>query len=143
MPSPKFDVDIRGQKEVLAELDKYWARVKKALAAALYVEGQQIITAAKELTPVDEGTLRSSGFGGLPKETGNGGYRVEIGFGGPAGSGNHEGDTNSEDVGYAVYVHEDLNAHHVVGQAKYLEVPINRAASGMARRIASRIRRRI
>jgi hypothetical protein len=50
-----------------------------------------------------------------------------IGFGGPAAK-------------YAIIVHEDLNAHHVTGSAKYLEIPFKQAVKGMAKRIADGMR---
>jgi hypothetical protein len=65
-----------------------------------------------------------------------------VGFCGPAGAGN-AGETNDEDVGYAVYVHEDLSARHTKGKAKFLEDPLNRRLPEMARRLAERIRKRL
>jgi len=41
---------------------------------------------------------------------------------------------------YAIYVHENLEAHHPVGQAKYLEQPFRMRASGVAGRVAARLR---
>ena len=68
------------------------------------------MTKAKKITPVDEGVLRSSGHVQLPVQRGSS-VEVELGFGGPAGS----GEGQLKDVGYAVYVHEDLTAYHPVG----------------------------
>lgn len=69
---------------------------KGARKVAIDLQGQ-----ARRRTPVDTGRLRSSIA-----------YRVE---GGVAIVG-----TN---VKYAVYVHENLNARHPTGQAKFLEEP--------------------
>lgn len=132
---------IEGLDEVLKQLGRTRDEVVTATRGALYVEGEQTITEAKRLTPVDEGILRASGFVQLPVETPEG-IEVMIGFGGPAGTGNR-GETNTEDVGYAVYVHEDLTAHHTVGQAKFLETPINRRRPEFTARIVQRIRRRL
>jgi hypothetical protein len=41
---------------------------------------------------------------------------------------------------YAIYVHEDLNAHHDVGQAKYLEEPARTYARQIRDIIAQRLR---
>ena len=40
---------------------------------------------------------------------------------------------------YAIYVHEDLDAFHPVGQAKFMESVIQESAPYMAERIAKRI----
>ena len=52
---------------------------------------------------------------------------VTIVVGGPAAS-------------YAIYVHEDLDAWHDVGQAKFLESTINESKPFMARRVGKRIK---
>lgn len=43
-------------------------------------------------------------------------------------------------VEYAPYVHEDLDAFHPVGQAKFLESVLNESAPYMARRIGARLK---
>jgi hypothetical protein len=43
-------------------------------------------------------------------------------------------------VTYEVIVHEDLEAHHEVGQAKYLESTLNESAPFMLDRIAARMK---
>lgn len=142
MAGPRFDVRFSGLEEFLARVKRRERDVVRAAEGALFVEGEETITAAKLLTPVDEGNLRSSGHVQLPV-VGPNGVTVEIGFGGPAGSGNHGGDSNPEDVGYAVPVHEDLTAHHDVGQAKYLEAPLTQRRPGFEARLVRRMRRRL
>ncbi len=44
------------------------------------------------------------------------------------------------DAHYAVYVHEDLYAHHDNGQAKFIESTLNESAPYMLRRIAARFK---
>ena len=44
------------------------------------------------------------------------------------------------DVPYAIYVHEDLEAHHSVGQAKFIESVLNESAPHMAERLAARLK---
>lgn len=44
-----------------------------------------------------------------------------------------------ETVDYAVYVHEDMEAHHAIGQAKFVSSVLNESATHMASRIASRV----
>jgi len=69
------------------------------LAAGLFVEGE-----AKGLAPVDTGALKNSGF-----TRKSGALAVEVGF----------------SAAYAIFVHENLEAHHHVGQAKFLQTPID------------------
>lgn len=98
----------------------------EALGQTMYEEYEVVMTESKEQVPVDTGALRGSGHVQLPKIAGAK-VEVEGGYGGPAGAGNHGGETNDEHVGYAVYVHEDLEASHPVGKAKYLEDPFSAA----------------
>ncbi len=131
-------------------LDKLFKRFKErprkvaeGVKGALFEEVNELATEAKLLVPVKEGILKSSGFASNPeKKKGEDSFSAEVGFGGPAGSGN-QGDTNKEDVGYAVRVHEDLTSHHTVGQAKYLEQPFNQRLPTMAERLARRIKDRL
>lgn len=77
-------------------------------------------------TPVDTGDLRDSHEVKGPiirKDS----IRVEL----------HAGDG----LGYAVRVHEDLEAFHRVGQAKFMESTLNESAPYMLRRVAARVKR--
>lgn len=129
-----LSVRFRGLDALIRKLDGRPERVARAVLGALYQEGEELLTDAKRLTPVDTGTLRNSGHVRPPVATDSGAY-VEVGFGGPAGAGE-----NAADVGYAIYVHEDLTARHVVGQAKYLEAPLNARRATFAQRFAARVR---
>jgi hypothetical protein len=82
-------------------------RGRNAALSALYLIGNNMMTKAKELTPVNTGALRGSGYVTLPQ-----GDTVEMGFGGPAKE-------------YAADVHEDLHMSHRVGESKFLEKAIN------------------
>lgn len=142
-----FSVKVTGMRETQAALKKLGKKAPKALGKALFREGERIIGKAKspENVPVDTGNLRSSGHVQLPKFTSKA-VIVELGFGGPAGTGN-QGSTNSKDVGYALVVHEDLRGvvprPGGVGRAKYLEIPFNEALSAMDQRLASDLKREI
>lgn len=129
-------------------LDKFLKGVKGrtqtiglAVEAALFEEANELIAEAKREVPVDEGILKSSGHVQLPVVE-DGRITVECGFGGPAGTGT-QGAPATEDVGYAVIVHEDLMAHHTVGNAKYLENPLNRRRRTMEARMVGRIKARL
>lgn len=137
-----FSVEFRGLDKAIRDLGAYTDDVILALQSALFIEGEETMAESKPLVPVDEGVLRASGFVLLPVVTKDEVY-VDIGYGGPAGSGNIGGETNDKDVGYAIIQHEDLTFFHTVGQAKYLEQPLNKRKPGYSDRIAKRIRSRL
>lgn len=116
----EIKVEVQGLREVLAELASSGRATPQRIGQGLWEVGQNIMAASQELVPVDTGNLRASGHVELPRQVA-GEVQVVLGYGGPAGSGNFGGTTNPEDAGYALRVHEDLQAHHVVGQAKFLE----------------------
>lgn len=134
MEKPSYAVKFEGLDDFLAGLEAKPEKLARAVLQALYREGEELVTEAKRLTPVDTGTLRSSGHARPPEVTDDGAF-VEVGFGGPAGAGGNE-----EEVGYAIYVHEDLTARHPVGQAKFLEAPFNARKATFAKRFADRVR---
>jgi len=104
-PLVEFTIDfsrLRGKLE-----KKLGGLTKAPLAKAVRSVGEIWMTEAKKRTPVDTGVLRSSGHVQGPTVVGND-IQVRLVFGGPAAT-------------YAVAVHENLTAHHTVGQAKYLE----------------------
>lgn len=103
-----------------------------ALGAELYREGSNILSASQPLVPVDTGALRGSGYVTEPQRDGNR-VSVRVGYGGVASMINPK--TGVRAGNYAIFVHENLEAHHNVGMAKYLEIPFNEAVPGMADRI--------
>lgn len=83
---------------------------------------------AKEIrkrTPVDRGDLVSTIEAPLPEIKGNTIYAT-IQAGGAVAP-------------YAIYVHEDLEAFHSVGEAKFIERPLNESGPHMPERIARRV----
>jgi hypothetical protein len=97
----------------------------KQAAAALRTEAEIEMAEAKQRTPVDSGSLRASGYVDTPVISGRK-ISVELGFGGAASE-------------YAVIVHENMDAHHPVGQAKFLESVLQESAPYLADRLARRI----
>lgn len=77
----------------------------------------KVLAQAKELVPIDTSALQESGHvedwsvGGVANWKS---INMFIAFGGL---------TSIQFVDYAVFVHEDLQAHHPHGQAKFLEQP--------------------
>lgn len=96
------------------------------VSKALFEEAQIEMAEAKRRTPVDTGDLRGSGFVSKPEYNGRT-VSVGMNFGGPAAP-------------YAIYVHEDLEAFHRVGQAKFLSSVMDESAPYMAQRVAARIK---
>ena len=115
-------MSVRGIQNGLTELHR---AMRAKGAQGLYEAGQMIVTDAKRRVPVDLGNLKGSGYVTAPTAT-PGGTNVEVGFGGPAAD-------------YAIYVHEDLSAHHPVGEAKYLENAVEAKAPAAFAHIAKRV----
>lgn len=123
---------MKGVSEMVGTLKKIAEKFPDRVAAALYLEGQIEMTEAKRRTPVDvtphaphPGQLRASGTVHEPERHGKN-ISVTLSFGGAAKD-------------YAVYVHENPDAIHPVGQWKYLESVLNESRSSMAARLAKRI----
>jgi hypothetical protein len=148
-----FSVTLTGTEAVAAQIREQVQHVPKYVAAAMYQEALGIARSAQKLAPRDFGNLANSAHVELPKIDGEQ-IEVLLGFGGTAGAGNVEG-TNKDDVGYALYVHENPRAGKTggvspsgakykhwarVGQWKYLEHPFLAAAKGMAERISEKVR---
>lgn len=100
--------------------------VSRELGVALYQEAQIEMKEMKRRTPVDEGHLRSSGTVDHPVIKPGDEVSVHLFFGG-------------QSAPYAIYVHEDLEAFHKVGQAKFCESVIAESAPYLPARIARRI----
>ena len=121
---------LTGTTTVEAGIQQGLAAIVKAVAGSVMDEAEAIMATSKEhYCPVDTGILRASGIVLPPVITGQH-VDVTMGYGGNASS-------------YALEVHENLSVQHPVGQAKYLEVPILAAASGMVDRIAVRAKSRL
>jgi hypothetical protein len=92
---------------------------------ALYIEALKIMAVSIMRTPVDTGALRASHSVSRPETNGDD-TSVTISVGGPSAP-------------YAIYVHENLEAHHPVGQAKFLESAILEARGEIGQNIIMRI----
>lgn len=124
-------------RSVQDSLRLYGARAELSLGRALYREGLGIMASSQGLVPVDTTALRSSGYVQEPERDADL-ITVYLGYGGPAAKINSK--TGESTDAYALYVHENLEAFHPVGMAKYLEMPFDQAKSGMGARIAAAIR---
>ena len=106
-------------------LRKLRIKAPSEIARALYQETQVEATESKRRTPVLTGTLRATTFVIGPFQEGRRIY-TKIVVGGPSAP-------------YAVYVHEDTEAFHKVGQAKFLESTLLESRPYMGLRVAKRI----
>lgn len=116
---------LEGKAELQARLRTAAQRVPQAVAAALFTEAEVEMAEAVRRTPVDTGALRASRFVEPPRIEGRE-ISVSLGFGGPAAP-------------YAIHVHEDLDAYHEVGEAKYLEGPLRESAPHLPARLGRRL----
>lgn len=120
---------IKGGLNGAAEMKRKVQKIKKNLpdeiARALYAETEIEAKESKRRTPVDTGELRASIHVLGPERSGLMIYTMIV-AGGPAAP-------------YAVYVHENLDAFHKVGQAKFIESVIMESRPYMASRVAKRI----
>jgi hypothetical protein len=114
--------DVRQAVEDLRSIAK---NAPDEIAAAQMAETEIEATEAQRQTPVDLGPLRASVHAEGPEWHGNV-CETSIVAGGPSAD-------------YAIYVHEDLDAYHPVGNAKFIERPLFEALPFMAKRIANRI----
>lgn len=119
----RFRLKVQGLDAVIEAVRRAGERGRDAMRRALRAEGETIMTAAKLETPVDFGTLRSTGHISQPLDVAHG-AEITLAFGGPAAP-------------YAVVQHERLDYRHTVGKAKYLEDPAKAAQQGMAERLAA------
>lgn len=116
---------MSGASEMIRTLKRIADRFPDRVGRAIYQEAQIEMTESKRRVPVDTGVLRASGMVSLPEREGRN-ISVTLSYGGAA-----------ED--YAIPVHENLEAHHTNGQAKYLESVLNESRQHMAERIGRRV----
>lgn len=117
---------------ITATLQKFGNKAFVSLGKQLYREATGIVEQSAQLVPVDTGTLRASRYVSPPVQLGTV-LTVAFGYGGPAAKINPK--TGESADGYAIYVHEDLEAFHKVGIAKFLELPTLQALRGMTARV--------
>lgn len=116
-------VHVTGGDAMVARIRRIAEKFPDLVAAAMYQEALIEMTEAKRRTPVGEtGNLKASGRVAEPVRNGRQ-LTVALSFGTP----------------YAIYVHENLEALHRVGQAKFLESTLRESQPYMAERIARRV----
>lgn len=118
----KFD----GVKEMQSKIRQVVRDLPDRVAKALFAEAQIEMTESKRRVPVDTGVLRASGTVHPPDREGTK-ISVILSYGGAAET-------------YAREVHENLEAFHKIGQAKYLQSVIDESRSHMLARLAARLK---
>lgn len=121
----KTGASLKGREQMRARLLRLQRKFPDEVVRALRVEAEIEAKEVKRRTPVDRGPLRASVHVVGPTRMGNR-IVVFIAVGGAAAP-------------YAIYVHEDLEAFHKVGQAKFIESVILESRPYMAARVAKRI----
>jgi len=116
---------VTGTHEMSGRLKRMAATVPDQVERALFQEAQIEMTESKRRCPVATGALKGSGTVFRPERNGRT-VSVTLAYGGVAAP-------------YAIYVHEDLSAHHPNGEAKFLESVLLESAPFMASRVANRI----
>lgn len=102
---------------------KLRAGVSERAHASLKESGEHLMSEAKSMTPVDDDQLRPSAHILTKKKT-RSILHMEYGFGGRSGIGNVRGETNTEDVDYAIIQHENPEFNHAPGtQSLFLLQP--------------------
>jgi hypothetical protein len=114
---------VIGVPNVFKAMDAHAKKMHKSVEKAITDEGNDVLRESMEECPVRTGRMRRTGTVDKPKISG-GSISVIIGY----------------HVKYAADVHENLEAQHKTGKAKFLEDPINRAAPGLPDRMAKRMR---
>ncbi len=125
MRRPLIKTTVKGYLEMRKRLERLKKKFPDEVLRALYIETEIEVTEVKRRTPVDTGELRASIHQKGPVRE----WRkisTLIVAGGPAAP-------------YAYRVHEDLEAFHTVGQAKYIESVILESRAFLGQRLANRI----
>ena len=118
---------LLGADKMKAKIAKITAKIPHAAGAALYAEALIEMAESMQRTPVDTGALRASHITHKPYlSLGGKEISVTIEVGGSAAP-------------YALAVHEDLEAFHKTGQAKYLESTLMESARFIPERVGKRL----
>lgn len=100
------EIKLEGFIELTNKLNKSVSQISDTVQSALLDCGNDLQQKAVDITPIDTGALRASAFTEVDRQGKN--PAVIVGF----------------EEEYAIYVHENLEAHHDIGQAKFLEQPL-------------------
>lgn len=118
----KVKMQIIGIKQLTKKLQDNGKSKGKGMRKGLYRAGLMLQRASQKLVPIDTSNLKNSAS---TRMEGQGlSSSVIIGYG----------------TEYAIFVHENLEAQHKVGQAKYLEQPLREMKSELQAEIKAGLR---
>lgn len=127
-----FKFKLTGSKELQLRLNRIAARYPERMKEAQRIEMEIEATEMKRRTPVDitpnaphPGNLRNSIHVEEPEQHGNKVTTIVA---------------TGAQAPYAVYVHENPDAHHPIGQWKFMESVLNESAPYMNARLARHLR---
>lgn len=109
-------INITGQNKVVREMNKRIAQVKARTRGGMQEAALVVRREAQLLTPVNTGNLKGSAYTEITSDLRRGVGAV-IGY----------------TAAYAPYVHENLDAHHAVGQARFLATALVKKAKEVYR----------
>lgn len=115
-------IRLQGFVELTNRLNRSASQISDTVQNALLDCGNDLQQKAQDLTPVDTGALRSSAFTEADRQNRKK-PSVTVGF----------------EEEYALYVHENLEAHHNNGQAKFLEQPLRENADRYAEHVKNKV----
>lgn len=109
---------------IMRSADELKRLAREGMAEGLTLAAERVRAVATPLTPIQYGDLRS-------------GHTVV-----PATPDTLESAVTN-DVSYAIYVHEDLSARHPVGQAKFLEKATRDSAGDVEKIVGAAVKRKL
>lgn len=126
----QFRVD--GIRELQTKFTRLDTRLGWGLKKVARQEIEKVMEESRQEVPTSTGALRDSAF--IKQD-----YRgnLSFGYGGPNAQINPETGESTED--YMVAVHENLQAIHPHGKAKFLEDPVNRFAQRLEHTLLQRL----
>lgn len=120
---------LKGLDAVIRNLNKEIKRIEGAGMAGLWDAGLQIQAASQRRVPVDTGNLKGSHYTRAESKL------VRLDKSGNAPDPQGSVPPHAVEVGatadYALFVHENLEAQHTVGEAKFLERAIDENQGGI------------
>ena len=108
---------ILGEKLLLARLRLVEEEMDHKVAVFLKDAGGYIVDLSIHKQPWKTGELAKRSFSEGPLQLKSGEYEQIVGY-------EKKGGDWDEDNEYAVYVHEDMEANHPIGAAKFLELAV-------------------
>ena len=128
-----FTIDF---SELVGRLELALTKVERGTKRATTAACMEILADSLQEVPMDTTTLAKSGYVEVRGKYKN--FEGIIGYGGNGDPINPK--TGEKASKYVVAVHEDLNAKHPIGKAKFLEDPVRRYQAKFAPNAAEIIR---